>query len=307
MEEIRVREVPISNREAVAGGAPRANKAFAFPNISWGAIFSGLTVGVATQVLLTLFGVAAGLSAVDPRSAEPVGQVPMMVGIWNGISMLISAFVGGYVAARASGLTRRVDGLLHGFVAWGATTLLFTYLATTAVGSVVGGAFSALGGGVKAAAQTAASAASNQSNAGQGQDLGSRLQSIITGGAGSSSSAAASGSSGNAGGINAQQLQQLQQSLRSGDRAGANDILVNQMGLSQERADQVIGQIEPLVRNGPERARQVADQTVSTAAAGSWWLSFGILLSMLVGLLGGASGARSASHRRSGSSHAVAA
>ncbi|MEO6666663.1 MAG: hypothetical protein ABIO65_07820, partial [Nitrospiria bacterium] len=47
-----------------------------FTRISWGAVFGGLAVGLAIQVLLTLLGTAAGLSAVDPQSADPVGTVP---------------------------------------------------------------------------------------------------------------------------------------------------------------------------------------------------------------------------------------
>jgi hypothetical protein len=297
MVDIRDREMPVVTREAVAEGMPRTNT-FAFPNISWGAIFGGVAVGVATHLLLMLFGVAAGLSAVDPQSAEPVGNVPVAVGIWNGISMLISAFVGGYVASRSSGLSRRVDGLLHGFVAWGVTTLLFAYLATTAIGSIVGGAFSVVGGGVKAAAQTAATASQNgqgQQAQGQGQDIGSRIQSIIGG----------AGTSGNA--INAESLKSVQDALRNGDRDQANDILVNQMGLSQERADQVINQVEPIVSAGPEKAKEVADKTVSTIAAGSWWLFIGLVLSLGLGLVGGAAGASSAGHRRANRGHAVPA
>jgi hypothetical protein len=291
MADFRDREYPSASVAAVAERAPRA-KGFAFPNISWGAIFSGVTVGVATHLLLTLIGVAAGLSAVEPQSSEPVGHVPMMVGIWNGISMLISAFIGGYVAARSSGLTRRVDGVLHGFVAWGATLLLFTYLATTALGSVVGGAFSALGGGVKAATQAGAAAGQN----GQAADIGSRIQSIITGSDNPS-----------AGNVNMQSLQAVQQALRDGDRTRANNILVNQMGFTQARANQVINRVQSLTSNVPARARAATDQAVSAVAVGSWWLSLGILLSMAVGLWGGAAGARSSSRRRGNRAHVVTA
>lgn len=296
MADIRDREIPIVSREATVDGIPRT-KMFAFPNISWGAIFGGVAVGVALHLLLMLFGVAAGLSAVDPQAAEPVGRVPAAVGIWNGISMLISAFVGGYVAARSSGLSRRVDGLLHGFVSWGVTTLFFAYLATTAIGSIVGGAFSIIGSGVNAAAQTAATVGAAGNQNGQDQGIGSQIQSIITGGATGQGSV----------NVNAESLSALQEALRNGDRDSATDILVNQMGVSQERAEQAINQIQPLVSNAPEQAREVADQAVSTIAAGSWWLFFGILLSLGLGLVGGAVGASAAGHRRANRGHPVTA
>lgn len=128
-----------------------------FSWISWGSILAGVIVGLATYMLLALLGVAAGLSAVDPQSTRPVGSVPIATGIWTGISLLISAFVGGYVAARMSGLARMGDGLFHGFVSWAVTTVLFAYLATTAVGSLLGGTFNILGESIRGAvAQTGA-------------------------------------------------------------------------------------------------------------------------------------------------------
>src|SRR4051812_26035720 len=86
------------------------------PSISWGAIFGGLASGLGMYLLLALLGIAAGLSAVNPQAAEPVGRVPMFTTIWTGISMIASAFVGGYVATRLSGMSRLADGILHGFV-----------------------------------------------------------------------------------------------------------------------------------------------------------------------------------------------
>lgn len=129
-----------------------------FARVSWGAVFGGLAVGLAIQVLLTLLGTAAGLSAIDPQSAEPVGPVPMAMGIWTGLSMLIAAYVGGYVAARLSGLPTRGDGALHGAVTWGVTTLAAVAIATSAAGALIGGTFNILGQGLRGATEAATSA-----------------------------------------------------------------------------------------------------------------------------------------------------
>src|SRR4051812_13856075 len=86
-----------------------------FSAISWGAIFAGVVVGLSINLLLNLLGIAAGLMSVDVASGRlPGANAPMWAAIWNGISMLIAAFAGGYVAARMSGLKRRSDGILHG-------------------------------------------------------------------------------------------------------------------------------------------------------------------------------------------------
>jgi len=107
-----------------------------FAAIRWGAVLAGVAVGISVQLVLTLLGIAAGLATIDVTSGETVGMGPL---IWAGISMLIAAFVGAYVAARMSGLKRKVDGILHGVVSWAVTTLLFVVLATSAGGSLMSG------------------------------------------------------------------------------------------------------------------------------------------------------------------------
>lgn len=261
-----------------------------FSWISWGAIFAGLVVGLATHMLLTLLGIAAGLTAVEPQAAEPVGSVPLGTGIWAGISMLISAFVGGYVAARMSGLSRLADGIFHGFVAWGVTTLLFAYLATTAMGNLLGGAFGVLGQGVKGVGQVAASAASAsaQNGASQSGGLTAQLEALIK------------GDDASGGTITPEALNQVQDRLKAGDREGAVTTMVNQMGFTPERANQVADQGLALYGHNEQvsqQAKQAADKAVDTLAAASWWLFFGILLSMALGIWGGAVGVRTTSHR----------
>ncbi|HWF59431.1 MAG TPA: hypothetical protein VN666_03880 [Nitrospira sp.] len=87
--------------------------------VRWGAVFAGWAVGLATQLVLTLLGLAIGAWSIDLQEAEPAGGVPIGTGIWTGISMLISAFVGGYITARMSGSPLRSDGLYHGVIIWG--------------------------------------------------------------------------------------------------------------------------------------------------------------------------------------------
>src|SRR5918993_5256105 len=82
--------------------------------VKWSAIFAGWAVGLATQMVLTLLGLGIGAWAIDPRDANPTEGVPLGAGIWTGVSMLISAFIGGYITARMSGSSIRSDGLYHG-------------------------------------------------------------------------------------------------------------------------------------------------------------------------------------------------
>lgn len=110
--------------------------------IRWTAILAGLVVGVATHLLLMLLGTSIGLAAVDVGEDVGGATIPIAAGVWNTVSMVIAAFVGAYVAARSAGMRRASDGILHGVVSWGLTMLLTAFLATTAIGAIMGTFFS---------------------------------------------------------------------------------------------------------------------------------------------------------------------
>jgi hypothetical protein len=131
--------------------------------ISWAAIFASLAVGISVMLLLTLAGVAVGVSVVDPGADSP-RAITMGAAAWQTVSMLVAAIVGGYVAARLSGLRRTGDGVLHGAVSWGATTLLYAALATTALGTLTAGMFGLL---APAAERTSSAVAGGDRDQGQ--------------------------------------------------------------------------------------------------------------------------------------------
>lgn len=257
--------------------ATRAARRPYFSAIRWGAIIGGLVSGTASYLLLSLLGVAIGLTAVDPQAAEPVGAVPLATGIWTGLSMLVGAFVGGYVAGHMSGLSRSGDGMLHGFVSWGATTLLYTVLMVSALGTVLGGTFKILSEGMQGATQAA----------GGSGNIMEQLAGTI--------------SSSGQGAVNTQTLSALQQAMTAGDRDGAIDIMVSQMGFEPERAAQVVDRTMPLLGPDAEQtARGAAEKATNVAAAASWWLFMGLLLSLVLGMAGGAVGVRATGRRLQG-------
>lgn len=245
------------------------------PGIRWGAIFAGVIVGLAIELLLTLLGVAAGLSVVNVNQANAgmPSNAPLWATVWNGVTMLIAAFVGGYVAARMSGLHRKTDGALHGFVAWGATTLLFAALASTAFGTLFAGAFDV----GRAAVQSSAAAPGTMA-------LGSQIEALIKGNG---------GTPGN-GQISRDAMNQLQQRIRAGDREGAISLMTSSMGFQPDRAATIVDQA--LILSGaPERAspaaRDSANRTMETASAATWAVFAAAVLSLLLGVFGGLAGA----------------
>ena len=259
-------------------------RSYSHPWISWSAIFGGLASGMAIFLLLSLLSLAAGFTAIDPQSADPVGSVPLMTGIWTGISMMLSALAGGYVSASLSGLARRNDGIFHGLVVWAVNTVLFFYLATTSIGALLGGVFNVFGSGAQAVTGAVTSAVGETTEGPQG--LIDRLQMMITGTAG--------------GEIDPGSLGTLNQQLSTGDRQGAINTMVTEMGFTQERAQVVADQAVSLystVQQLPS-GQETAEAAVSGLTRASWFIFGGVFLSMLMSIVGGWAGSRTVVKRR---------
>jgi hypothetical protein len=253
-------DIPLPPDAANAIATPYARRPL-FPAIRWGAVLAGVAVGVSVQFVLTLLGIATGLSTADVAQGEGVGMGPLL---WAGLSMLIGAFVGGYVAARMSGLKRKADGVLHGAVSWAVTTLLFATLATSVGGTLLGSVFSGMG----QMAKTSASAPG-----------GSPLSALMR----------AQGIN-----LNADSLRQLQQYLQAGQREEAIGVITTQSGIDQNKASTLVDQA--LILSGSPQAaspqgRQTAENAVQGAGAAAWVVFIAVALALALGVGGGAVGA----------------
>ncbi len=98
--------------------------------ISWAAIFGGVVLVVAVQLLLSMLGAGIGLGTVNTNagSTPDASSFGIGAGVWWVVSSMIALGFGGYVAAWLAGIELRWDGLLHGLVTWGIATLLTIYL-----------------------------------------------------------------------------------------------------------------------------------------------------------------------------------
>lgn len=231
------------------------------PAIRWGAVLAGVAVGISVQLALSLLGIASGLSLTSVSAGEAPGTGAL---IWAGVSMVISALVGSYVAGRVSGLKRKIDGILHGVVAWAVTTLLFVLLATSAGGTLLFTMFSSVGQGAKAIAQ---------SNAGGIDELLSRQLGIS---------------------ISPKVLQTLHDHIAAGRRDQAVDYLALNSGIQRDRAGVAVDQA--LILSGsPEQAspqgRAAADRAISSASKVAWSVFATVALSLALSFIGGALGA----------------
>ena len=92
--------------------------------VSWGAIFAGVVLAIAVQLVLGILGTGIGLSLVDPVEGTTPGAAGFGIGagIYWVITTVIALGAGGYAAARVAGVHDRFDGLVHGLVASAAGT-----------------------------------------------------------------------------------------------------------------------------------------------------------------------------------------
>lgn len=76
----------------------------------------------------------------NSTSGESSGFGPML---WTIVSLLVSAFAGGFFAARMSGSRRKSDGSMYGAVTWAVSMLLFAVMLSTTAGAILNGLYSA--------------------------------------------------------------------------------------------------------------------------------------------------------------------
>src|SRR5262245_21613745 len=88
--------------------------------VSWGAVFGGVAIGLATQLLLNLLGIGVGASAFDPASSTNPSAASFSIGaaIWWILSGILAAAAGGYAAGRLAGQPKEASGGWHGLTAW---------------------------------------------------------------------------------------------------------------------------------------------------------------------------------------------
>jgi hypothetical protein len=148
----------------------------ALSRISWGAVFAGLVIATALQVVLTVLGAAIGLTALDgPDSGRAFG---IGTAIWALLVPLVTLFVGGMTAGRLANVRDRVDGFLHGALVWGTSLLLATYLLGTGASRILGGTLNLAGNITGSAVSTASTVAAGQDlDAGTLQSARARVES----------------------------------------------------------------------------------------------------------------------------------
>lgn len=90
------------------------------PVMRWGAVFAGWFVAVGMALLLYAFGLAVGLSALDPRNSAAVTHgVSVGAAVWSILTWGASLWMGGMFASWFDGRDDTEMGVVRGLTVWG--------------------------------------------------------------------------------------------------------------------------------------------------------------------------------------------
>jgi hypothetical protein len=89
--------------------------------VSWEAVLAGTVVAIAAYLTLTLFAVAVGLTARDWIGAKTFNISAAAIAA---LILLLSLFLGGFVASRATAGENPGEGASYGVLVWGTTFLM---------------------------------------------------------------------------------------------------------------------------------------------------------------------------------------
>ena len=117
--------------------------------ISWSAVFVGVISTFATYLSLNILGTGIGAASLNPGESSGNPEAVILgigVGIWFLVASIIAYLVGGFASGHFGGKTKESTSDQHGLMTWSLSTLLIFCLLTTAIGGIMGGAYSTLTG-----------------------------------------------------------------------------------------------------------------------------------------------------------------
>lgn len=268
--------------------------------LSWGAVFAGVVIAVAVQLVLGILGAGIGLTMVDPVEGTTPGAAGF--GIGAGIFWLITTVIalgaGGYAAARVAGVHDRFDALVHGLVVWGVTLILTLYLLTSVVGGIIGGAFRTVGAVAGAAGSTVGAAApAAASVAGiDKQDVRSEAAAYLS----DAPNDPAQMTPEQAQTAIAKELPAMARGGVDGQQAEARvvDIVAAQRKISREQAQAQVTRAKQQFVQAKDKTVETAKVATDKAAGAAAGTSFMLVLALLIGAGAAGFGATAATRRK---------
>lgn len=268
--------------------------------LSWPAIFAGVILAIAIQLVLALLGAGIGLSMIDPvqGTTPSAGGLGIGAGIYWIVSTIIVLGAGSYAAARVAGVNDQFDGIVHGLTIWGGTLILTLYLVTSAVGGIIGGAFRTIGGVATAAGQSVSATAPTIAKAAgyNTEDLTSQASAYLK----AAPADPAAMTPQEAQKEVARQLPDLAAGGVDGQKAEERivTIVAAQQKIDRSEAQHQVDAVKARFVAAKNKTVETAKATADSAASGAAGSSFIVVIALLIGAAASAFGGMTASRRR---------
>jgi hypothetical protein len=104
--------------------------------VRWGPVVAGSVVSLGALILLNAFGIAVGASALKP--GVDLANWWNWPGVYGGASLIVSLFLGGWVAARAAAAPVPYAGAMHGLLVGVATVAVVGLTSLLGIGNLLG-------------------------------------------------------------------------------------------------------------------------------------------------------------------------
>jgi hypothetical protein len=102
--------------------------------LSWGALLAGGVVALAMYFLMSLLGVALGVTFSDRFTPEQLGRVAAG---YSFAALIVCMFVGGWVSTRCTAGEFRSEAALYGVIVWAVTSSVLIPLTALGIGTGV--------------------------------------------------------------------------------------------------------------------------------------------------------------------------
>jgi hypothetical protein len=166
------------NRTVVPDARTMVGTSFVQPlyRLHWGGIIAGSLTGLVTYITLGLLGVAIGFGvAANLTDLRGLGSIGIGGVIWLVLSLAISSFLGGLVAARASTDLNMSRGRFNGVVTGIVMSAVLTLITLNGLNNAANTAGNVVSTAVSATAAGATGIASGVNNAGGLEGLANQL------------------------------------------------------------------------------------------------------------------------------------
>jgi uncharacterized protein YfcZ (UPF0381/DUF406 family) len=133
---------PVAERERISGARAPLDARYeedllvsVGPRVRWGGLFAGVVTACAIILILTMLGIAIGLSTFDESlfaTNDTAQNFATTAGLWTAMTALMAYFVAGMVSTK---VTDRPDGgsLLHGILVWMLLSMTLSWLVTSGI------------------------------------------------------------------------------------------------------------------------------------------------------------------------------